>query len=138
MIDAWRPILAAEGTPLTTVATHPDMGIGAGARMVANCAGIRGVAGLNATVWIEDRTAEVGVDDLDGAGEVWMDAQICAICTCRGRIATKLAVSKFEVTPRYESNTPPIVVPSEKSFRVARWTELSKMRRQSIVKEFGP
>ena len=59
--------------------------------MVANGAGVRGVAGLNATVWIEDRAGEVCIDDFDGAGEVWVDAQVCAICTCDGgRIATKL------------------------------------------------
>ena len=68
---------------------HPDIGIGAGTRLVANGAGIRGVAGLNATVWIEDRTGEVCIDDLDGAGEVWVDAQVCAICTSRGGIATE-------------------------------------------------
>ena len=52
------------------------MGIGAGARMVANGAGIRGAAGLNATVWIENRTGEIGVNDLDGAYEVWMDIKV--------------------------------------------------------------
>ena len=73
--------MAAIGTALTPVAMYPDMGIGAGARMVANSAGIRGVAGLNATVWIEDRTGEVCIDDSDCAGEVRVDAKICAICT---------------------------------------------------------
>ena len=58
---------------------HPDISIGAGARVVANGAGIRGVAGLNATVWIENRAGEIGVDDLDGAGEVWVDARVSAV-----------------------------------------------------------
>ena len=85
-----------------TVATHPDMGICAGARIVANGAGIRGIAGLNATVWIEDRAGEVGnggkvgVNDLDGASEVWMDAQIRAVGTRGGRVATKMAALENE------------------------------------------
>ena len=66
-----------------SVAIHTDVGIGAGTRMVANGAGIRGVAGLNATVWIEDRTVEICLDDFDGAGEVCMDAQVCPIGTNR-------------------------------------------------------
>ena len=41
------------------VTTDPDVGICAGARMVANGAGVRGVAGLNATVWIENKAGEV-------------------------------------------------------------------------------
>ena len=64
-----------------SVAMHPNVGIGAGTRMVANGAGVRGVAGLNATVWIEDRAAEICINDLDGACEVRVDAQVCAICT---------------------------------------------------------
>ena len=49
-----------------SVAMHPNVGIGAGTRTVANGAGVRGVAGLNATVWIEDGAGEARVDDLDG------------------------------------------------------------------------
>ena len=65
---------AAEGTPLTPVAMYPDMGIGTGTRMVANGAGTQGAAGLNATVRVEDRTGKVGVNDLDGPGEVSVNA----------------------------------------------------------------
>ena len=71
------------------VTTHPDISIGAGARVVANGAGIRGVAGLNATVWIEDRAGEICINYLDGAGEVWVDAQVCAIYARIGSIANK-------------------------------------------------
>ena len=73
---------------------YPDMGIGAGTRMVANGAGIRGVAGLYATVWIEDRTGEVCVDDLDGAGEVRVNAQVCAICAWKELIASESTVNE--------------------------------------------
>ena len=59
---------------------HTDVSIGTGAYMVADRAYIRGAAGLNATVWIEDGAGEVRVDDLDGASEVWMDAQVCDVC----------------------------------------------------------
>ena len=41
------------------VAIHTDVGIGTGARMVANGAYIRIIAGLNATVWIENKAGEV-------------------------------------------------------------------------------
>ena len=59
---------------MTSVAMHADFSISAGARFVANRAGIRGVAGLNATVWIEDGAGEICINDLDGADEVWMNA----------------------------------------------------------------
>ena len=62
--------------------------------MVANGAGIRGVAGLNAAVWIENRTAEVCIDGFDGASEVWMDTEVCAIGTRRGGIAIELALNE--------------------------------------------
>ena len=88
-----------------TVAMYPDVGIGAGTRMVANGAGVRGVAGLNATVWIEDRAAKVCIDDFDGASEVWMDAQVCAICTCGGGIATERTRLQSQVPTKYLNGT---------------------------------
>ena len=75
-----------------SVAMHPNVGVAAGTRVVVNGAGIRGIAGLNATVWIENRTGEVGVNDLDGAYEVRVDAQVCAICTCGGGLASEDAI----------------------------------------------
>ena len=80
---------AAEGTPLTSVAIHTDIGIGAGARFVANGAGIRGVAGLNAAVWIEDRTAEVCIDDFEDTSVVEAYGQITEVCSKWGRVTTK-------------------------------------------------
>ena len=87
--------LAAIGSALTPIAMHTDIGIAAGARFVANCASIGGVAGLNASVWIENSTGKVGVDDFDGAGEVWVETEVCAICTRRDRIAPEVASDNF-------------------------------------------
>ena len=72
---------------------HTDVGIGAGPCVVANGAGIRGVAGLNATIRVENRAGEVCINDFDGASEVWMDAQVCALGTRGDRVATELAIS---------------------------------------------
>ena len=86
------------------IAIHSDVGIGAGTRIVANGARIRGVAGLNASVWIENSAGEVGVDDFDGAGEVWVDAQVCAVCTHGDRIATECTFSENKLALSFHIN----------------------------------
>ncbi len=78
-----------------SVAMHTDVGIGTGTCVVANGASIRGVAGMNATVRVENRTAEVCINYLDGAGEVWVETEVCAICTRRDRIAPEVASDNF-------------------------------------------
>ena len=83
---------------------HTDISIGAYARVVANGAGIRGIAGLNATVRVENRAGEVCINYLYGAGEVWVDAQVCAVCTHGDRIATECTFSENKLALSFHIN----------------------------------